>query len=133
MIELHTGNTILESDMPPEQQDLQGRFEFVRDRLDNLPENFDGREVWSHYLTPIANQGSCASSWAWAVAQMLSDRISLRSLGSLNPILSPKSLLVCSKIAHTEDAVCVPSTLLHAVIHSYIEGLKEEQCLGDSQ
>lgn len=29
-----------------------------------IPDSFDGREVWRGLLTPVMNQGSCGSCWS---------------------------------------------------------------------
>ena len=46
-------------------------------------------------LVPVRTQGDCASCWAFAIADMLADRISLHTRGRVITHLSPQELLSC--------------------------------------
>ncbi|CAG9792813.1 unnamed protein product, partial [Diatraea saccharalis] len=61
------------------------------------PTNFDAREVWPGYISPIVDQGWCGSDWAVAIAGVMSDRFAIQSNGAENLQLSPQSLLSCNR------------------------------------
>ena len=46
-------------------------------------------------LVPVRTQGECASCWAFVIADMLADRISLHTRGRVRNHLSPQELLSC--------------------------------------
>lgn len=57
-----------------------------------LPKYFKYKES---LLVPIRTQGSCASCWAFAVADMLGDRVSLLTRGRTKQSLSVQELVSC--------------------------------------
>ena len=46
-------------------------------------------------LVPVRTQGQCASCWAFVVADMMADRVSLHTRGRKREHLSPQQLLSC--------------------------------------
>ncbi|GIY49909.1 tubulointerstitial nephritis antigen-like [Caerostris extrusa] len=62
-----------------------------------LPGSFDSRQKWRSFITPIHDQGDCASSWAFSTAALASDRLAIESLGQDKKELSPQHLLSCQK------------------------------------
>lgn len=62
-----------------------------------LPENFDAREKWRNLISPIRDQGDCASSWAFSTTALSSDRLAIESLGRERIELSPQHLLSCQR------------------------------------
>jgi cathepsin B len=57
-----------------------------------LPSYFKWKESM---LVPVRDQGKCASCWAFAVADSLADRVSLRTGGRVRNSLSVQELLAC--------------------------------------
>ncbi|XP_054724112.1 tubulointerstitial nephritis antigen-like [Uloborus diversus] len=62
-----------------------------------LPQTFDSRQKWRSLITPIRDQGDCASSWAFSTTAMSSDRLAIESLGMEKLELSPQHLLSCQR------------------------------------
>ena len=73
----------------------------------DVPENFNGKEVWKNLLTPVFNQGSCGSCWAFSSVSVLADRFNILTNGNINQpylesrkhgqvILSPSNLIICN-------------------------------------
>lgn len=61
----------------------------------SLPNTFDGRKVWKNMLTPVRNQGSCGSCWAFATSSVLADRFNIQSRGKMYIELSATKLILC--------------------------------------
>ena len=72
-------------------------IEITRNNPKNIPipDEFDGRNTWKGLLTPILNQGSCGSCWAFASSAMLGDRFNIWSLGLMLVQLSPAKMIIC--------------------------------------
>ncbi|XP_063833591.1 tubulointerstitial nephritis antigen-like [Ostrinia nubilalis] len=62
-----------------------------------IPRNFDAREKWRGFISPVVDQGWCGSDWAVVVATVTSDRYAIQSTGAEVLVLSPQSLLSCSR------------------------------------
>nr|ATU82857.1 secreted C13 protease-like protein [Pristhesancus plagipennis] len=62
-----------------------------------LPVFFDARTNWPYCpsISEIRDQGSCASCWAMAAVEAMSDRICIHSGGQLNVHLSADNVLAC--------------------------------------
>lgn len=75
-----------------------------------LPINFDARTHWPGFITPIFDQGSCGSCWAFSSCAVFSDRIKIATNGAdLQPsdYISQYHLAACMKCgAHNENKVC---------------------------
>ncbi|CAH0403075.1 unnamed protein product [Chilo suppressalis] len=61
------------------------------------PMNFDARDAWPGYISPIVDQEWCGSDWAVAIAGVMSDRFAIQSNGAENLRMSPQSLLSCNR------------------------------------
>lgn len=116
-----------------------------------IPDEFDGREVWDGLITPVMNQGSCGSCWAFASSATLSDRFNIQSLGLINVQLSPTKLLLCDwegkelelgddleenikrvtelNVLSLKNAACFGNTLLDAWRYLYIIGIPTIECI----
>ncbi len=66
----------------------------VREADNVLPRYFKYKE---RLLVPIRSQGKCASCWAFAIADMLADRVSLHTGGTVCENLSTQELVSCFK------------------------------------
>jgi len=63
----------------------------------DVPASFDSRTQWPGFILPIANQAQCGSCWAFAAAEVLSDRLAIASQGAKNLVLSPQVLVSCDR------------------------------------
>jgi len=115
-----------------------------------IPDNFDGREIWKDFLSPVRNQGKCGSCWAFSSVSCLEDRFAIQSKGLLKPDLSVAKILLCDfkgkefTVSHPEDSsdilnkidanninkgVCKGNTLYDAWRYLYLIGTCEDKCL----
>lgn len=115
-----------------------------------LPASFDGTEVWKDWLSPVKNQGSCGSCWAFASTSTLADRFNIQSQGKLRLNLSPASMILCDfqgkefDVKHPESDItgvneinrkqlslgaCKGNTLFDAWRYLYIIGVPTEACI----
>lgn len=60
--------------------------------VETLPKYFKWREK---LLVPVRSQGRCASCWAFAIADMVADRVSLQTGGRIRECLSVQEMLAC--------------------------------------
>ena len=116
----------------------------------DIPDNFDGRIVWSGLLTPPMNQGTCSSCWAFASTSVLSDRFNIQSMGMMYVILSPTKLILCNfqgkelDFDHPEENIfeiskvntnalsnsaCYGNSLVDACRYLYQIGTSTEDCI----
>jgi len=91
---------------------------------ENVPTEFDSRTAWPGYIHPIANQAQCGSCWAFAAAEVLSDRFAIFSNGSVNTVLSPQGLVSCDK----KDLACNGGWPQYAADFLVSTGIPTEQC-----
>ncbi|PIC14490.1 hypothetical protein B9Z55_026784 [Caenorhabditis nigoni] len=65
--------------------------------LIQLPTSFDSRVRWPNCnsIKLIRDQTYCGSCWAFAAAEIISDRICIQSNGTQQPIISPEDILSC--------------------------------------
>lgn len=59
----------------------------------SIPQSFDSRTKWPGCIGRIDNIGSCASDWAFAAIEVLSDRYCIQNQESV--LLSPQYLISC--------------------------------------
>jgi len=62
-----------------------------------LPEAWDWRNVdGSNFVSPIRNQGSCGSCYAFASMALLESRILIMTNGTQRPVFAPQDVVECS-------------------------------------
>jgi len=67
-------------------------------KFGKLPANFDWRNVdGTNYDSPIRKQGECGSCYAISAVSVMEARIRIASNNRLKPLLSPSSVLACSR------------------------------------
>lgn len=143
--------TILKSDNEKLADDFVGMIRTVDKKLDwlKIPREFNGREVWGDLLTPVKNQGSCGSCWAFASSSTLADKFNIQSMGAMNIDLSASKIILCDftnekSIAHPDlneaqaereeldllrNSACYGNSLFHAWRYLYIVGTNTEECV----
>lgn len=115
-----------------------------------IPKNFDGRKVWKGLITPVMNQGTCGSCWAFASTSVLGERFNIQSMGKINIQLSATKLILCDwKGAEVElelnnrllnisaeknlvalnNTACFGNTLLDTCRYLYQIGTNTEDCI----
>jgi cathepsin B len=68
----------------------------------NVPEQFDGKTVWKHFLPPVKNQCECGACWAFATTACLAARINIWTNNGIHVDLSPAKLVSCNWGGETE-------------------------------
>ena len=117
-----------------------------------IPVNFDGRDTWAAFLSPIKDQGTCGACYAFSVVGMLADRYAVQTLGQVKPDLDPMEVVVCmktiessadfersrtdseyEKVISKEKArvACKGDTLYNAARSTYVQGTLEESCVSE--
>lgn len=66
---------------------------YLQDKEVNNLEKFDGRDIWSDFLTPLSHTHQ--SSWNTAVTRTLSSRFSILSVGQIMPKINYTVLMYC--------------------------------------
>jgi len=61
-----------------------------------VPDSFDGRQVWGNWLSPVVNQGQCNICWAVASSSSLADRFAIWSQGQIQIQLGAADIALCS-------------------------------------
>lgn len=94
------------------------------DSYDTIPKHFDSRDKWEKFIHPIRNQERCGSCWAFSAAEVLSDRFTIATSGSVDIVLSPEDLVSCD----TKDMGCMGGQLFSAWQYMVKTGLVSEKC-----
>ncbi|TFK04538.1 Dipeptidyl peptidase 1 [Platysternon megacephalum] len=92
----------------------------------SLPESWDWRNINGvNYVTPVRNQASCGSCYAFASMGMLEARIRIRTNNSQTPIFSPQQVVSCSYYSQGCDG-----GFPYLIAGKYVQdfGVVEEEC-----
>uniref|UniRef100_H2ZLT0 Dipeptidyl peptidase 1 n=1 Tax=Ciona savignyi TaxID=51511 RepID=H2ZLT0_CIOSA len=91
-----------------------------------FPESFDWRNVnGQNFVSPVRNQGSCGSCYAFASMAMLEARIRIATNNTQTPVFSPQEVVSCSQYAQG-CAGGFPFLIAGKYAHDF--GVVEEQC-----
>ncbi|XP_053168552.1 dipeptidyl peptidase 1 [Hemicordylus capensis] len=94
--------------------------------VSRLPQSWDWRNVHGvNYVSPVRNQASCGSCYAFASMGMLEARIRILTNNSQTPVLSPQQVVSCSEYAQGCDG-----GFPYLIAGKYIQdfGVVEESC-----
>jgi hypothetical protein len=93
-----TTNSLLELEIKISHQAESKSKSNLKNHFQKLPEVFDWRNVdGANYDSPIRKQGECGSCYAIAAVSVLEARIRIKSNNRLKPLLSPASIISCSR------------------------------------
>lgn len=130
-IQEHPTLTILKGTSETTRNDYDSLSKAKIVRNINVPDTFDGRVVWSSFLSPIKNQGRCGSCWAFATTSTLADRFNIQSRGKLNVNLSPARMLLCNFLGN-EFTVRHPDINLDAIAELNMLAYDKGACQGNT-
>jgi len=145
-------NTILREDSAYTEQKYNTLQKYKADDKITIPDSFDGRITWKGLLSPVINQGSCGSCWAFASTACLADRFNIQSLGLMHVELSAAKLILCNwegpelelqninpeleadklqtlNLKSINTGACFGNTLYDAWRYLYLLGTPTEQCV----
>ena len=88
----------------------------------STPDNFDSRTKWGACIHPIRNQLHCGSCWAFASAEVISDRYCIEGK---DVILSPQDFVSCD---HFLSFGCNGGNPLFAMLYARWSGLVTDAC-----
>uniref|UniRef100_A0A8I3NYF4 Dipeptidyl peptidase 1 n=4 Tax=Canis lupus TaxID=9612 RepID=A0A8I3NYF4_CANLF len=72
----------------------------IHEEISRLPTSWDWRNVrGTNFVSPVRNQASCGSCYAFASTAMLEARIRILTNNTQTPILSPQEIVSCSQYA----------------------------------
>lgn len=149
----HTFGTILTSNVSANEQSQTFATVHAPTQHPPIPTEFDGRNTWAEFLSPIKNQGTCGACYAFSVVGMLADRYAIQTLGQVKPDLDPMEVVVCMKTIESpadfeksrtdteykrsigkKKAVlaCKGNTLYNAARSTYVQGTVEESCVSET-
>ena len=91
----------------------------------NMPSHFDARDKWTDCIGPVRDQAHCGSCWAFATAQVFSDRLCLGDPSfRTNLQLSVQELISCSE----ENDGCRGGVTYYAFQFIQEYGIVSEKC-----
>ena len=98
-----------------------------------LPDKYDLREEYKDCksLRDIRFQDGCGGCWAFAAAEVISDRICITSKGKEQPIISENELITCCYFCFNETSPgkgCEGGNHLRAYLYWIYFGLPTEEC-----
>uniref|UniRef100_A0A8C0N4B8 Dipeptidyl peptidase 1 n=1 Tax=Canis lupus familiaris TaxID=9615 RepID=A0A8C0N4B8_CANLF len=76
----------------------------IHEEISRLPTSWDWRNVrGTNFVSPVRNQASCGSCYAFASTAMLEARIRILTNNTQTPILSPQEIVSCSQYAQGQE------------------------------
>ena len=90
------------------------------------PVDFDVREKWPTCINNITDEGKCLGSWAISVADVVSDRACIKSLGKVRAKLSAQYLVSCDK---TDNGCKGGGNGKNAFEYMLRDGIPTEECV----
>ena len=98
-----------------------------------LPYEYDLREEYKDCksLRDIRDQYRCGGCWAFTVAEVISDRICIKSKGKEQPIISENELITCCNFCFNETSLkkgCGGGYVSSAYLYWIYFGLPTEEC-----
>ncbi|NXQ22658.1 CATC peptidase, partial [Peucedramus taeniatus] len=73
-------------------------------KVSSLPESWDWRNVNGvNYVSPVRNQGSCGSCYAFSSMGMLEARLRILTNNTQKPVFSPQQVVSCSQYSQGCD------------------------------
>lgn len=97
------------------------------DAVRDLPESFDWRSHnGTSFVSPVRDQGSCGSCYAFGSMAMLEARVRLMSNNTMQPVFSTQDIVSCSEYSQGCDG-----GFPYLIAGKYAEdfGVVEEKCL----
>ena len=92
----------------------------------DIPQTFDGREVWALYIRPPENQKG-VSSWAIVARDILNDRYSLRTGGQVVFSLNFAEIISCIDVNKNKYSI------FDAWEYMYKYGLSQTTCFSTTK
>ena len=94
------------------------------DDLSELPESFDWREQTPNCVNEIRNQGYCGSCWAFALTNVLTDRLCIQTQGKERIEFSPQDLVSCDRYNYG----CQGGDMFISWLYTNYYGVCTEEC-----
>lgn len=127
-VESNPTQTILRSESPTTNENFI-YYKTPRKLEIEVPDQFNGKEVWSEFLSPVLDQGKCGSCWAFATAACLADRFNIHSGGKVHIQLSPARMVLCNW--QDEEFVNIQRFSVMEDIRNVLQA-KQKGCYGNS-
>lgn len=96
----------------------------------DIPNVFNGIEIWKDFLTPPKNQGNCGGCWSFASVGVLADRFNIMSKNNPRVDLSPLRPIICN--IPIFDEYLYSKTSNEIIEEKEAEGLIAASCYGNS-
>lgn len=107
-----------------------------------LPDNFDARTAWPGLITPVFDQGSCGSCWAFSSCGVFGDRIKIRQTRtgdqelSADDYISQYNLAACMKCGRRDlnkpcNAVCTGHYMDEVIDYLKTDGTYSQKQVGN--
>ena len=130
-IQAHPTLTMLRTSTKANEQQFSTLLQAKPMRGLELPDEFNGKEVWKDFLSPVKNQGRCGSCWAFASTSTLADRFNIQSQNKVHVNLSPVKVVLCD-FQGKEFDVQHPETDTEKLDELNVESISAGACHGNT-